>query len=134
MEFQALSTAFQGLSGLLKCVESVAAYRAEQKRQRAFQIQGQQQFIHQFTYAAAPTDDAQEEETIRSYCRKLQSIIRSHWSFIFGRGAVSTEAAHAFMANTIFQIAAMSGVSSTPTAKPAMTGQAHFDVTKVQRI
>lgn len=102
-----LQTTFAGLSTVIAGIERIVAWRAEKRRQKKLRSQGQQYFIHQFSFAGAPDDEAIEEETIRSYCRKLQTIIRTHWGFIFGKGSYSAEAAHAFMANTLFQVASM---------------------------
>ena len=119
-EIPILQAAFSGLSTVVVGIERIAAYRAEKKRQRAMRMQGQQNFLHAFSYAGAPDDDTTEDETIRSYCKKLQNVIRSHWGFIFGKGQHNTEAAHAFMASTLFHVAAMPGIPPPP--KPAVTG------------
>jgi hypothetical protein len=111
-----LETAFSGLTAIISGIERIIAHRAEKRRQRDLRNQGQQNFIHHFSYAGAPDEDAVEEETIRSYCKKLQNIIRTHWGFIFGNGACSAQAAHAFMANTLFHVGAMPGLP--PAQKP----------------
>lgn len=116
----AFQAAVGGLSAVVSSIERIAAYRAEKKRQKAIRRQGQFGFLHDFSFAGAPDEDATEDETIRSYCKKLQNIIRSHWGFIFGRGSYNAEAAHAFMASTLFHVAAMPGMP--PPTKPAMTG------------
>ena len=116
----ALQAAVGGLSAVVSSIERIAAYRAEKKRQKAIRRQGQFSFLHDFSFAGAPDEDATEDETIRSYCKKLQNIIRSHWNFIFGRGSYNAEAAHAFMASTLFHVAAMPGMR--PPTKPAVTG------------
>jgi hypothetical protein len=117
-----IQTAFTGLATIIGSIERIVAYREEKRRERASRLQGQQYFIHQFSLAGAPDENAAEEETIRSYCKKLQNIIRTHWGFIFGRGPYNAEAAHAFMANTLFHVAAMPGTPPTPCPKTTVTG------------
>lgn len=119
-----IQTAVNGLTAIIGGIERIIAYRAERRREKALRTQVQQYFIHQFSFAGAPDENAVEEETIRSYCKKLQNIIRAHWGFIFGRGSYSAEAAHAFMANTLFQIAAMPGYPPAQSPKPAVIGAA----------
>ena len=116
-----LQAASSSLITVINGIERLVEYRAQKKREKALRIQGQQNFLHQFFYAGAP-EDTQEEETIRSYCKKLQNIIRAHWGFIFGRGNYNAEAAHAFMASTLFHIAAMPGLPPTPPSKTTVTG------------
>src|SRR5579859_4562792 len=113
----AISAAYQGLNMALNCIDRLAAYRAAKKRERLQRLQGQQQFLHEFIYAAAPP--AEEVETIRSYCRKVQNVIRTHWEFIFGRGRKgrkNAQAAHAVVAGTLFQVAAMPGLPTSSAA------------------
>ena len=115
----AITAAYQGLKMALNCIDRLAAYRAAKKRERIQRLQGQQQFLHEFIYAAAPPDD-EEVETIRSHCRKLQNVIRTHWDFIFGRGRSgrkNAQAAHAVVAGMLFQVGAMPGLptSTAPT-------------------
>ena len=121
-----LQTAFGGLSTIVASIERILAWRAEKRRQKQLRLQGQHYFLHQFSFAGAPEDEATEEETIRSYCRKLQTIIRAHWGFIFGKGRYNAEAAHAFMANTLFHVAAMPGLPpqapQIQTSKSTMKG------------
>jgi hypothetical protein len=121
-----LQTAFSGLSAVIQGIERIVAWRAEKRRQKQLRLQGQQYFLHQFSFAGAPDDEAIEEETIRSYCRKLQNIIRTHWGFIFGKGHYNAEAAHAFMASTLFHVAAMPGLppqaSQVQTSKSIVKG------------
>jgi hypothetical protein len=117
-----IQTTFTGLATIIGSIERIVAYREEKRRERASRSQGQQYFIHQFSLAGAPDENAVEEETIRSYCKKLQNIIRTHWGFIFGRGPYNAEAAHAFMANTLFHVAAMPGIPPTLSPKSAVTG------------
>jgi hypothetical protein len=114
----AVSAAYQGLNIAINCIDRLAQYRAQKKRQRLQRIQGQQQFLHEFSYAATPPDEeSQEVETIRSYCRKLQNVIRAHWGVIFGRGAKNTEAAHAAIASTLFHVGAMPGLPTMPSSQ-----------------
>jgi hypothetical protein len=121
-----LQTTFAGLSTVIAGIERIVSWRAEKRRQKKLRLQGQQYFIHQFSLAGAPDDEAIEEETIRSYCRKLQTIIRTHWGFIFGKGSYNAEAAHAFMANTLFQVASMPSLpqqaTRVQTSKNTMKG------------
>jgi hypothetical protein len=105
-----LQTAFSGLSAVVQGIDRIIAWRAEKRRQKQLRLQGQHYFIHLFSLAGAPDDETTEEETIRSYCRKLQNIIRTHWGFIFGKGRYNAGAAHAFMASTLFHVAAMPGL------------------------
>src|SRR5437762_414500 len=126
-----LQTAFNGLSTVIEGIERIIAWRAEKRRQKQLRLQGQQYFIHQFSFAGAPDDEVKEEETIRSYCRKLQNIIRTHWGFIFGKGPYNAEAAHAFMANTLFHVAAMPGLPQQALqpqpSKTTMTGYSELN-------
>ena len=118
-----VQAAINGLNTVIGGIERLVEYRAQKRREKALRSQGQRYFIHAFSLAGAPDEDAVEEETLRSYCKKLQNIVRSHWSFIFGRGSYNAEAAHAFMANTLFQVAAMPGYPPTQSPKTAVTGK-----------
>ena len=109
-------TAFDALSAVINGIEKVMAWRAEKKRQREARIMHQNRFLHQFTFAGAPDENAAEDLTIRSYCQRLRELIKSHWSFIFGKGAKRAEAAHAFMAATLFTVAAWPGLPAAPLA------------------
>ena len=115
-------TALNGLSAIIDGVEKIMARRAEKRRQKELHLQGQRHFIQQFTYAGAPDDDALEEQTIRSYCKKLRDIIRNHLSFIFGRTPYDAMAAHAFMANTAFHMGAMPGLPPRQNQTDLVTG------------
>lgn len=121
-----LETAISGLSTIIAGIDRIVARRAEQRRQKQLRRDGQYQFIHEFSFAGAPDEDAHEEQTIRSYCRKLQGIIRTHWGFIFGRGSYNAEAAHAFMASTIFHMAAMPGLPPAPKQQNVAAGCASY--------
>ena len=126
----AVSAAYQGLSIVINCIDKLAQYRAEKKRQRLQRSHGQQQFLHEFSFAATPPDEeSQEVETIRSYCRKLQNVIRAHWGVIFGRGRKDTQAAHAVIASTLFHMGAMPGLPSAPSqAQNLVAGILPIDV------
>ena len=117
-----IQTAVNGLVTILGGIEKIVEYRVNKRREKALRLQGQQYFVHAFSFAGAPDENAVEDETIRSFCRKLQNIIRAHWGFIFGRGPYNAEAAHAFMANTLFQVAAMPGFPPTQSPKSTVAG------------
>jgi hypothetical protein len=125
-----LQTTLTGLGAIVNAIDRVAQYRTRKKMEKSQRIHGQQEFIHQFSYAGAPNDNAAEEETIRSYCKKLQNIVRTHWGFIFGRGTYNAEAAHAFMASTLFHVAAMPGLPPAPVAQSTVAGYNNRHIAK----
>jgi hypothetical protein len=116
-----IQTAASGLSAIIEVIDKIVARRAEKRRQKALRKNGQYRFIHEFSFAGAPEEDPQEQ-TIRSYCKKLQEIIYTHWGFIFGRGSYNAEAAHAFMASTMFHVAALPGLPPAPKPQNIVTG------------
>ena len=122
----ALTAAYQGLNIAINSIDKLVQYRARKKLERLQREQGQQQFLHQFAYAGAPDAESQEDETLRSYCRKLQNVIKAHWGFIFGRGRKSTEAAHAVIASTLFHVGAMPGLPTTSRSAPNIVAGIHI--------
>ena len=113
-----VQTALDALSGIINGIEKVMAWRAQQKREREMRIIHLNRFLHQFTFAGAPVENAAEDLTIRSYCQKLRELIKSHWTFIFGKGAKRADAAHAFMAATLFTVGAWPGLPAAPPLPP----------------
>lgn len=115
-----LQTAFNGITSIVNGIDRIIEYRAEKRRQKEMRARGQQAFLHHFSFALAPDENAQEEETIRSYCKKLQDILRAHCGFIFGRGQYNTQAAHATMATFLFQFGALPWSTPSQNTRPAI--------------
>ena len=121
-----LQTAVNGITTVINGIERIIQWRAEKRRRTQFREQGQLSFLRQFTFALAPDEDAQEEETIRSYCKKLQTVIRTHLAFISGGGQRSVQAAHATMATFLFHFGALPFSTPTQNAKPVIKRQLLF--------
>jgi hypothetical protein len=130
----ALTAAYQGLNIALNSIDKLVQYRAQKKLEKLQREHAQQQFLHQFIYAAAPDPESQEVETLRSYCRKLQNIIRAHWGFIFGRGRKNTETAHAVIASTLFHVGAMPGLPTSPQSAPNLVAGIYIYLEDLQRL
>jgi len=123
-----LQTAFNGITGVVNAIDRIIQYRAEKRREKEMRARAQLAFLHHFSFALSPPDEeAQEEETIRSYCKKLQNIIRAHCEFIFGKGQCNnTQAAHATMATFLFHFGALPWSTPTQNTKPAIARINHF--------
>jgi len=107
------------LSQILDLIDAIAARREEKRRQKALRRQTERRFLHEFMHAWAPEEDSKEDETIRSRCKKLQNVIKTHWQFIADKGPLSAQVGHARIANTMFHMAAFPGLpaaSATPNA------------------
>jgi hypothetical protein len=116
-----LQTAFNGITGVVNAIDRIIQYRAERRREKEMRERGQLSFLHHFSFALSPPDeDVQEEETIRSYCKKLQNILKAHCEFIFGRGQYNTQAAHATMATFLFHFGALPWSPPTQNTRPAI--------------
>lgn len=109
------------LSQIIEFIDAIAARREEKKRQRALKKQGEQRFLRDFMHAWAPDEDSKEEETIRSRCKKLQNVIKTHWQFIVEKGPTSAQAGHAHIAHALFHVASMPGLPVAPTTSTAVT-------------
>jgi hypothetical protein len=117
------------LSQIVGLIDAITARREEKRRQKALRRQNERRFLHDFSHVFAPTEDeeAQEEQTIRSRCKKLQAVIKNHWQFIMDRGPHSAQAGHASIANAMFHIACMPGLPVTPTTPTVVAGTCRFD-------
>lgn len=107
------------LSQIIALIDAIAARREEKRRQRALHKQREQQFLRDFTMSWAPDEDAKEDETIRSRCKKLQQVIKTHWGFIVDKGPITAQAGHAHIAHALFHVASMPGLPTAPAASPS---------------
>ena len=120
-------TAKSALVQVINLIDHIAQRREQKRQERTLRRQTEQHFLHQFQYAWAPPDeDAQEVETIRSRCKKLQNVIKTHWQFIAEKGPTNTaQTGHAHIANATLQMAIFAGLPQAPpptTAIKAVTG------------
>ena len=115
-----LQTAFNGITTLVNGIDRIIEYRAEKRRQKEMRARGQLAFLHHFSFAWAPDENAQEEETIRSCCKKLQNVLKAHCQFIFGKGQYNAQAAHATMATFLFHLGALPWSTPSQNTRPAI--------------